>query len=104
LAFTLFELRPTLWLVALILLLVSLLFAGKAAMGSTAGKVFGAGLTTFLILFGLGVSPLPTETPQLFSTRIAYVLFAVVYAIGLAALLWPSARVQQPIAATRSGR
>ena len=58
---------------------------------------------TFLILFGLGVSPLPTETPQLFSTRIAYVLFAVVYAIGLATLLWPSARVQQPIAATRSG-
>ncbi len=45
---------------------------------------------TFLILFGLGVSPLPTETPQLFSTRIAYVLFAVVYAIGLATLLWPS--------------
>ncbi|XXE03615.1 DUF2955 domain-containing protein [Pseudomonas sp. Z3-6] len=103
LAFTLFELRPTLWLVALILLLVSLLFAGNAAMGNTAGKVFGGGLMTFLILFGLGVSPLPTETPQLFSTRIAYVLFAVVYAVGLAALLWPSARVQQPIAATRSG-
>ncbi|MGR4971753.1 hypothetical protein ACIPQ1_02750 [Pseudomonas sp. LARHCG127] len=102
LAFTLFELRPTLWLVALILLLVSLLFAGKAAVGNTAGKVFGAGLMTFLILFGLGVSPLPTETPQLFSTRIAYMLFAVVYAIGLAALLWPSARVQ-PITATRSG-
>jgi hypothetical protein len=92
LAFTLFELRPSLWLVALILLLVSLLFAGKAALGNTAGKVFGGGLMTFFILFGLGVSPLPTETPELFSTRIAYVLFAVVYAIGMAALLWPSVR------------
>ncbi|WP_431495152.1 DUF2955 domain-containing protein [Pseudomonas brassicacearum] len=99
LAFTLFELRPTLWLVALILLLVSLLFAGKAAIGNTAGKVFGGGLMTFLILFGLGVSPLPTETPQLFSTRIAYVLFAVVYAIGLAALLWPRAGVMPAEAA-----
>ncbi|MES2818084.1 MAG: DUF2955 domain-containing protein [Pseudomonadota bacterium] len=89
LAFTLFELRPTLWMVALILLLVSLLFAGKAAMGNTTGKVFGGGLITFLILFGLGVSPLPTETPEVFSTRIAYVLFAIVYAIGLATLLWP---------------
>jgi len=94
LAFTLFELRPSLWLVALVLLLVSLLFAGKAALGNTAGKVFGGGLMTFLILFGLGVSPLPTETPQLFSTRIAYVLFAAVYAIGMAALLWPRGRAR----------
>ncbi|WLG93815.1 DUF2955 domain-containing protein [Pseudomonas sp. FP198] len=94
-AFTLFELRPTLWLVALILLLVSLLFAGKAAIGNASGKIFGGGLITFVILFGLGVSPLPTETPQLFSSRIAYVLFAVVYAIGLAALLWPRARVSE---------
>ncbi|MHA6493560.1 DUF2955 domain-containing protein [Pseudomonas borbori] len=95
LAFTLFELRPTLWLVALILLFASLLFAGKAAMGNTAGKVFGGGLITFLILFGLGVSPLPTSTPELFTTRIAYVLFAIVYSIALAALLWPRPKTSE---------
>ncbi len=89
LAFALIELRPALWLVALVLLLVSLLFAGKAALGNATGKVFGGGLITFLILFGLGISPLPTSTAELFSTRIAYVLFAIVYALGLAALLWP---------------
>lgn len=92
LAFTLFELHPSLWLVALIVLLVSLLFAGNAAMGNTRGKVFGGGLVVFLVLFGLGISPLPTSTSELFSTRIAYVLCAIAYAIVLAALLWPRPR------------
>ncbi|QKE62606.1 DUF2955 domain-containing protein [Aquipseudomonas campi] len=99
LAFTLFELRPTLWMVALLLLLVSLLFAGKAAMGNATGKVFGGGLITFLILFGLGISPLPTSTPELFSTRIAYVLFAILYALCLAALLWPRPRAIERVMA-----
>jgi hypothetical protein len=89
LAFTLLELRPTLWLLFLIVLLVSLIFAGRAVSGTAGAKVFGAGLTTFLILFGLGVSPLPTSTPELFSTRIAYVVFAIVYALLMATLFWP---------------
>jgi hypothetical protein len=92
LAFTLIEMKPTLWLITLTVLMVSLLFAGKAVMGTTTGKVFGGGLTTFLILFGLGVSPLPGETPELFSTRIAYVLFAIVYALCMASLFWPKPR------------
>jgi hypothetical protein len=89
LAYTVIELRPNLLWVTLTLLLVSLLFAGKAVMGTTTGKVFGGGLTTFLILFGLGVSPLPGDTPELFSTRILYVLFAILYALCMASLLWP---------------
>jgi len=97
-AFTLFELRPTLWLVALIVLLVSLLFAGKAAMGASRGRVFGGGLIVFLVLFGLGISPLSNSTPDLFSTRIVYVLCAIIYAITLSALLWPKPRpTGQPI-------
>ncbi|MDO9619094.1 MAG: hypothetical protein Q7J43_15620 [Pseudomonas sp.] len=92
LAFTVIELRPSLLWAILILLTVSLLFAGRAVMGAVTGKVFGGGLTTFLILFGLGVSPLPGETPELFSTRIAYVLFAVLYALCMASLFWPRPR------------
>lgn len=92
LAFTLSEMRSSLWLVTLIVLLVSLLFAGKAVLGTTTGKVFGGGLTTFLILFGLGVSPLPGDAPELFATRIAYVLFAILYALCMASLLWPRPR------------
>lgn len=92
LAFTVVELRPSLLWVILSLLLVSLLFAGRAVLGAVTGKVFGGGLTTFLILFGLGVSPLPGETPELFSTRIAYVLFAALYALCMASLFWPRPR------------
>jgi hypothetical protein len=93
LAFTLVEIRSTLWMVTLIVLLVSLLFAGRAVTATTTGKVFGGGLTTFLILFGLGISPLPGATPELFSTRIAYVLFAILYALCMASLFWPRPRV-----------
>lgn len=92
LAFALVELRQSLWLVALIALLVSLLFAGNAAMGNTRGKIYGGGLIVFLVLFGLGLSPLPSSTLELFSTRIAYVLCATLYAILLTALLWPRPR------------
>jgi hypothetical protein len=89
LACTLVQLRPTVWLLFLTLLLVSLLFAGRAVTNTTTGKVFGGGLTTFLILFGLSISPLPTSTPELFSTRLAYVFCAILYALFMAALLWP---------------
>lgn len=93
-AFTFFELRPTLWLVALIVLLVSLLFAGQAAMGTGRGKAFGGGLIVFLVLFGLGISPLPNSTPDLFTTRIVYVLCAITYAITLTALMWPKPKLR----------
>jgi hypothetical protein len=34
-----------------------------------------------LILFGSGMAPLPTTTPELFATRIGYVLLAVGYTL-----------------------
>ncbi|MET1081043.1 MAG: DUF2955 domain-containing protein [Pseudomonas sp.] len=92
LACTLVQLRPTLWLLFLTALLVGLLFAGRAVSHATAGKLFAGGLTTFLILFGLGISPLPASSPELFSTRMAYVLFAVIYALFMTLLLWPGPR------------
>lgn len=103
LAFALVELRSSLWLVALTVLLVSLLFAGNAAMGNTRGKVFGGGLIVFLVLFGLGISPLPSSTLELFSTRIVYVLCATLYAIVLAALLWPKPRSIEHVGSDISG-
>lgn len=92
-AFTLFELRPTLWLVALIVLLVSLLFTSNAVKSAVRARMFGGGLIVFLILFGLGISPLPNSTPDLFSTRIFYVSGATLYSITMAALLWRRPRL-----------
>ena len=89
LAFVLLEIRPTLPFLFLIVLLVGLSLGGRIAANPEFGRVYAGALTIFLILFGLGVSPLPADTPDSFSTRIAYVLFAILYTICLAALLWP---------------
>ena len=97
----LLEVRPALPILFLIVLLVGLSFGGRAAANPEFGKVYAGALTIFLILFGLGVSPLPADTPDSFSTRIAYVLFAILYTIGLAALLWPRAEPARPAAVRR---
>lgn len=103
LAFAFVELRPSLLFVFMIVFLVGLLLGGRAAVALP--KVYAGALTTFLILLGTGISPLPTTTPESFSTRIGYVLLAVGYTLCMMALLWPSERtvLRQP-AAQSSGR
>ena len=68
-------------------------------------KVYAGALTTFLILFGLGVSPLPGSAAESFSTRILFVAFAVVYAMLMAALLWrrPQRAMEIPGSSTEAG-
>jgi Protein of unknown function (DUF2955) len=92
LAFAFIELRPTLTFLFLTVLIAGLLFGGRAAADPKAGKVYAGALTTFLILFGTGVSPLPASTPDSFTTRIGLVMFAIACTFCLAALLWPRAR------------
>ena len=42
---------------------------------------------TFLIVLGLGVSPLPEDSGTFFIARVFDVMVAAVYAIGMASLL-----------------
>lgn len=95
LAFAFVELRPTLPFLFLTVLIVALLFGGRAAADPKAGKVYAGALTTFLILFGLGVSPLPASTPESFTTRIGLVLFAIACTFCLIALLWAAPSAQR---------
>jgi hypothetical protein len=90
LAFAFVELRPSLPFVFLTVFLVGLILGGRAAAGLA--KIYGGALTTFLILFGSGISPLPTTTAESFATRIGYVLLAVGYTLCTMALLWPRER------------
>lgn len=87
-AVTVVELRPTLWLVFVMVLMVGLLFSSWMTTPMTA-KIFAGGLVTFLILFGLGIAPLPNSASELFVTRMTYVLFAIGYTLGMTLLLWP---------------
>lgn len=88
-AYAVLSLRPSLFSMAIITLIVALLLGGRAASDAKDGAVYAGGLTTFLILFGLGVSPLPGSAAESFTTRIVYVAGAIAFTFILAALLWP---------------
>lgn len=88
LAFGILNLRPNLLFMFVIVLVVTLLVGGRAASQSAEAKMFEGALTIFLILFGLGVSPLPGSAAESFSTRIIYVAGAILYTLLMTALLW----------------
>lgn len=91
LAFAFVELRPSsLLILFLTVFLVGMILGGRAATGLA--KMYGGALTTFLILFGSGITPLPTTTPESFATRIGYVLLAVGYTLCMMALFWRGER------------
>jgi hypothetical protein len=90
-AFALLNLRPNLFSMGVIMLVVTLVLGGRAAGKTTDAQMYGGALTTFLILFGLGVSPVPGSAAESFQTRIIYVAAAIIYTFILAALLWPRA-------------
>jgi hypothetical protein len=92
LAFTIYEVRPTLAWLFMIVLVAGLLFGGRAAADRAAARIYGGAFGIFVILFGLGVSPLPTTTPESVATRIGYILLASVYTVTLAALVWRGPR------------
>ena len=92
LTFAFVELRPSLPLLFLTVFLVGLILGGRAAAAPGLAKMYAGALTTFLILFGSGISPLPATTPESFSTRIGYVLLAVAYTLCMTSLLWPRSR------------
>jgi hypothetical protein len=102
LAFAFVELRPSLPFLFLTVLLAGLILGGRAASASPVSKVYAGALTTFLILFGTGISPLPTTTPESFSTRIGYVFLAIAYSLCLTSLLWSRHRAAAVVAAGRS--
>jgi hypothetical protein len=88
-AYAVLMLRQSLLSIFVIVLVVTLLLGGRAAARSKDAPVFAGALTIFLILFGLGVSPLPGSAAESFATRIAYVAAALIYALLLSAILWP---------------
>lgn len=76
--------------VTFFLLLVSavgLIFSARISAGGVGAPMFTIGLVTFVILLGLGVAPLPTESGEAFTTRLWNVLLAGAYAVGATSLI-----------------
>lgn len=82
-------LRPNLLSIFLIVLVTALVLGGRAAAKSKDSAMFAGALTIFLIIFGLGVSPLPGSSGETFATRIVYIAAALFYVLLFAAVLWP---------------
>ncbi len=89
LAYAILTLRPNLFSIFLIVLVVALFLGGRAAARTREAPMFAGALTIFLILFGLGVSPLPGSAAESFATRIVYIAVALTYTLLLATILWP---------------
>ena len=96
-AYAVLTVRPSLFSMLIIMLVVCLLLGGRAASRSGDAKMYAGALTIFLILFGLGVSPLPGSAAESFSTRILFVAMALGYTFITTALLWRAPSGQRVI-------
>lgn len=62
-------------------------FAGRIATAGQRAPIYVIALATFILLLGLGMSPLPGGSGEAFATRLANVLMASAYAIGAISVL-----------------
>jgi hypothetical protein len=85
-AYLLVTLLPSPAFLLLVVLLVGLVFAERIVRGGKWGPIYVVGLMTFLIVLGLGISPLPQDSGTFFITRVFDVMVGAIYAIGMAGL------------------
>lgn len=71
----------------LIVLLASLWFGGRIARRDANAPVYAIAFATFLLILGLGVSPLPMGSEEAFAPRIIKILLATAYTIGALSLI-----------------
>ena len=68
-------------------LAASLLFAGRIATAGDRAPIYAIAFATFILLLGLGMTPLPGGSGEAFVSRLLYVLLASAYAIGALSLV-----------------
>lgn len=81
----------------ILIVLAAGLWFGERITGSGAkAPVFAIAFATFLLILGLGISPIPSGSEELFATRILKILLASAYAIGALSLVAHLRRVKDP--------
>jgi DUF2955 family protein len=86
-AYLLISLLPSPAFLLLVVLCFGLAFGAKIAAGGRLAPIAAVGTATFLVVLGLGLSPLPQDSGTLFLTRISTVILASLYTIGIASVL-----------------
>jgi uncharacterized membrane protein YccC len=86
-AYLLVTLLPYPSFLLLVVLLAGLILGDRIARGGASAPIYTVALMTFLILLGLGLSPLPQDSGTLFIARVFDVMVGALYAIGMASLL-----------------
>ncbi len=71
----------------LVCLVASLLFAGRIVAGGHYAPILAVGFATFILLLGLGLSPMPGGSGEAFLGRLLNVLAAAGYTVGALAIL-----------------
>jgi hypothetical protein len=77
---------PSTVFLLLVGLLFGLVFGAKIAKGGQLASVYGVGLVTFLIVLGIGLAPLPSDSGTVFIERVLNVVTAAAYTIGIASV------------------
>lgn len=86
-AYLLVSLLPSAAFLFLVVLFFGLWFGARIAAGDKMTPIYTVGAATFLVVLGLGLSPLPQDSGTLFLSRIATVILASLYTIGVVTVL-----------------
>ena len=68
-------------------LAASLIFAGRIATAGDRAPIYAVAFATFILLLGLGLTPLPGGSGEAFASRLINVLLASAYAVGAVSVL-----------------
>lgn len=85
--YNIIQLHPTIGFFAVACLIVSLVLAAVIVRGGPMAPVVTIALSTFILVLGQGLAPLPGGSEESFASRITNVLAASAYAVGGMALL-----------------
>jgi Protein of unknown function (DUF2955) len=86
-AYLLISLLPAPAFLFLVVFLFGLLFGAKIAAGADMAPIYTVATATFLVVLGLGLSPLPQDSGTLFVSRVWTVAVASLYTVGVASVL-----------------
>ena len=86
-AYLLVSLLPSPGFLLLVVLLFALIFGAKIAEGGHMAPIYTVAIATFLVVLGLGLSPLPQDSGTIFISRVWTVVIASLYTIGVASVL-----------------